>query len=174
MKPALLLVAWLLLPCMAWAGAAHEHGAVRLDIVVEASTITLQLETPLDNLLGFERAPRNEAERKSVAALAAQLRAAEALFKIDAAAQCTLGRVELASAALQLGPPGPAAAEREHADLDASFTFNCKDGAKAGFIDITLFDAFRRMKRIEVQVAAPTGQFKRTLKAPAPRIVLGR
>ena len=49
----------------AWAAKAHQHGVARLDVAVEATRVTLYLDTPLDNLLGFERAPRTDAERKA-------------------------------------------------------------------------------------------------------------
>jgi hypothetical protein len=164
----------LLLPALAWAGKPHEHGAAKLDISVEAGKITLQMEAPLDSLLGFERAPRNDAERKNVDELVRQLKAADALFRIDPAARCTLGTVALNSSALKLGQADARAADDDHADLDAAFEFNCKDGAKASFIDVALFDTFKRTRRIEVQVAAPKGQFKRTLAAPARRVALVR
>ena len=153
------------------AGKAHVHGAAKLDIAVEATRITVQLESPLDNLLGFERPPRTDAERKQADAMVARLKAAGSMFRIDPAAQCTLGKVGLASSALKLGQPDPS--EEGHADIDGSFEFNCADAAKAGFIDVDLFE-FKHLKRLEVQVAAPKGQFKRDLKRPATRIDLTR
>ena len=151
------------------AGKAHVHGIAKLDVAVEATKITLQLESPLDNLLGFERAPRTDAERQQADALVARLKAADAMFRIDPAAQCKLAKVDLTSSALKLGQPDPS--EEGHADIDGSFEFNCVDAAKAAFIDVGLFE-FKRMQRLEVQVAAPKGQFKRDLKRPANRIVL--
>ncbi len=176
LAPALLLA--LLHAASAAAGRAHDHGQARLDIAVEGSRITLQMASPLDNLLGFERAPRTEAERKSAAALVSRLQAADALFKPDPAAQCRLATVELESAALNLAPaPGRAEPEAkgvEHADLDALISFDCGDATRAAFIDVTLFDAFTRLKRIDVQVATSKGQLKRTLAAPARRVSLVR
>jgi len=152
---------------------AHVHGLARLDVAVEAKRITLQLDTPLDNLLGFERAPRTPAERRQAEAAIAQLKAAATLFRIDPAAGCTLAQVALTSAALKLGTPDPADATSGHADLDGSFEFACTAGAKAGYIDTTLF-AFPTLRQVEVQVAAPTGQFKCTLTRAASRIVLSK
>ena len=153
---------------------AHEHGAARLDIAVEAGRINFQLETPLDNLLGFEHAPRTAAERKRASAMAASLNAAAALFKIDPAAQCVLAKVELVSAPLGLGKAETPAPAEGHADLDGSFEFTCKDTAQAAFIDIGLFSTFADMQRIDVQIAAPKGQSKRTLRRPAFRITMAR
>ena len=168
-------------------GQAHEHGAARLDVALEAATLSLQFEAPLEALFGFERAPRSATERQLVNAGIARLKAADGLFKLDAAAQCALKRVALTSAALALGvatssAPAKAvnaaeAAETaitEHADLDATLEFECKDTAKLGSIDVGLFEAFPRLQRIEVQVATPKGQFKRSLKRPANRISLLR
>ena len=163
------------LPTMAWAqGQAHQHGVLKLDIVVEARKLTLQMESPLNNLVGFERAPRSDAERQRVDAALAKLKAAPGLFAIDPAAQCRLANVELTSAVLKLGPSQPASANEEHADIDASFEFECQDATRAAFVDVGLFDAFAEMKQIEVQAATPKGQLKRTLKRPARRVALIR
>ena len=154
------------------ASQAHVHGVARLDIAVDATRISLQLASPMDNLLGFERAPRTDAERRQSDALVARLRAADTLFRIDPAAGCTLAGVELTSAALKLGQA--TAGEEGHADLDADVVFNCTDATKAATIEVALFDAAARLQRLDVQVATPQGQFKRDLVRPARRIKLTR
>ena len=155
-------------------GHAHEHGAVKLDIAIDGNKVTLEMESPLDSLIGFERAPRTDAERKRADAAVARLKAADGLFSFDPAAGCTLANVELVSAPLKLGKAQPQAAGDEHADLDGDFAFDCKDTGKLGFIEVGLFKAFAGMQRIDVQVAMPKGQLKRTLKRPASRIQLAR
>ena len=153
--------------------AAHVHGQIRLDIVVDGPTIVIAMASPLDNFIGFERAPRTEAEKKTVEDAIAQLRAGAELFKIDPAANCKLGPVTLRSAALGLGKEEQGAVEG-HADLDASFAFNCTNTTAAKFIDVELFNAFKGLRQIEAQIAAPQGQFKRTLKRPAVRLAWGK
>jgi len=153
------------------AGHAHVHGVAKVDIAVEARRLSVQLEMPLDNLLGFERAPRTDAERKATEAALARLRAAAQMFAIDPAAQCSVANVELTSAALKLGSPDPQEEADGHADIDASFEFACVDAAKAAFLDVGLFE-FARLQRLEVQVATPRGQFRRDLQRPARRISL--
>ena len=171
---------------VAQAAQPHEHGVARLDVAVDAGRVSIELDTPLDNLLGFERAPRTDAERDKATALVARLRAADALFRIDAAAGCTLLKVDLRSAALQLSiaaasaAASPAAspvaspAASEHSDLNAVFEFRCKNGTRAGFVEVGLFDAFTALKRIELQVVTPRGQLKATLRKPASRVMLVR
>lgn len=174
----------LTLPCLAlaaclWAAPAlaaspHEHGVATLDVAVEAGRVSFSLETPLDNLLGFERAPRTDAERAKADAALARLRDAAALFRIDPAAGCTLAKVELVSPVLGLGPPPTAAGKEGHGDLDGQFDFRCTAGARAGFVEVGLFDAFASLKRIDLQLATPKGQMKVTLRRPQSRVALVR
>jgi hypothetical protein len=174
LRAPLMLPAALLLATVQVAAAepAHSHGNAKLDIAVEPNKISIAFESPLDNLLGFERAPRTDRERRQADAMVAKLQAAQALFQIDPAAQCQLAHVELTSAALKLGPPSGKAEQAGHADIDGSFEFNCADAAKAAYIEHGLFQ-FARLQRLELQLATPKGQFKRSLKRPAGRIPLG-
>ena len=162
------------------AAQPHEHGVARLDVAVDAGRVSIQLDTPLDNLLGFERAPRTDAEREKVAAVLTRLRAGESLFRVDAAAGCTLAKVELVSALLELelGKAGAVSQASipasDHADLSGVFEFHCKNGARAGFVEVGLFEAFPALKRIELQVVTPKGQLKAVLRKPASRVALMR
>lgn len=170
--PALVLAATMAWPLSAVADKAHQHGAARLDIAQDGRVLGIDLEAPLDDLLGFERAPRTDAERRSVEAVLASLRAGGRLFRIDPAAACTLTSTELVSAPLTLGPAG-AQAPDGHGDLEARWRFDCA-GAAPSHVDVGLFEAFKRMGRIEVQVATAKGQAKTTLRRPATRVVLPR
>ena len=161
-----------------WAGKAHEHGVARLDIGVEAARITLNFELALEDLAGFERAPRTDAERAAVQAALTRLRDAASLVHVDGAAGCTVARTELV-APLWGEPAGAAApvageAREGHGDLDARYEFKCSAGSKAGHIELQLFEAFARLKRIEVQAVTARGQMKVVLRRPQGRVALAR
>lgn len=170
------------------AAQQHVHGRMALDVAVDAQSITLAIDAPLDGFLGLERAPRSDSERKRAADMVARLKAADQLFQPDPAAGCKLSKVDLDSAVLGLGDAGKKAgreqehghagkaahAGSEHADIDVDIVFNCANAAAARFIDVRLFDAFSRIRTIDAQVAAPQGQFKRTLRPGAPRLSLVR
>ncbi|HMO45769.1 MAG TPA: DUF2796 domain-containing protein [Rubrivivax sp.] len=166
--------AWLLAaPLIAAAsGSAHQHGVGTLDIAVDARRIVVQFDTPLDNLVGFERAPRTDAERKRADEAVARLKDGDQLFRFDAAAGCKLARASLDSPVLGLGSHDAATAQRGHADLHASWEFDCADAAKATQVEVGLF-AFRQLKRVQVQLALPKAQLKRELKRPNGRLSLG-
>ena len=155
--------------------AAHVHGLMRMDIAVEKSTLTLQLDAPLDSLLGFERAPRTAAERQTADALLTRMNAdAAALFKPSAAAGCALTQAHVESAALQATAPASPATGGEHADLDASYEFRCAHPDQLNALEIGLFDAFPRLQKIEVQVAGTKLQSKQTLQRPNKQVTLRR
>jgi hypothetical protein len=160
----------------AWsAGKAHEHGALKLDVAIEGNKLTIAMEAPLDNLLGFERAPRTDAERKAAAEVLARLRSptqGKALFSADAAAQCTLSKAEVNAPVIE--PGAKPATKDEHADLDASYEFSCAQPAELRSLDVGLFDAYKRIQRIDVQVAGAKSQSKVTLKRPARSVKLVR
>lgn len=170
--PRILLATTLLalLPLAASAGKPHEHGAVKLDLALDGTKLELLLEAPLDSIVGFERAPRTDAERKTAADALARLRKGEGLFVLPAAAQCTLQPPAVKADVLE----GGAAPKDGHADLDASFAFTCTKPEQLATLDVALFDAFPRIRRIDVQVAAAKGQSKATLTAKARRVNLPR
>lgn len=150
-------------------GRPHQHGVARLDVAVDGTRVSIAFESPLDNLLGFERAPRTAAEQRAAAGLLAQLREAGTLFRFDAAARCRSTAVELRSAALQPGGASAPAAG-EHSDLDASYEFACERAPVQ--LEHGLFAAFARLQRLEVQAATATRQSGALLKRPAQRIPL--
>jgi hypothetical protein len=162
---------------------AHQHGHMALDVAVDAQSITLAIESPLDSFLGFERAPRTDAERKRVADMVARLNAAEQLSQPDPVAACKLSKVVLTSAVLGLGEKSEAAHSHgekeghdshEHADIDVDIVFTCAKATEARFIDVQLFHVYKRIRTIGAQVASPQGQFKRTLRPDASRLRLTR
>lgn len=164
---------WLLLssPVAALAqGHAHEHGIARLDIAVDAQQIVVQFDTPLDNLVGFERAPRTDAERQRADEAVARLKAGETMFRFDPASGCKLARASVDSPALGLGKR-QAAASGGHADLSANWEFNCANPGKAAFVDVGLF-SFNQLKRVQVQLVLEKTQLKRELKRPQARLQL--
>lgn len=157
---------------------AHVHGVVKLDVAVQGATLSVQLEAPLDSLVGFEHRPRTDAQRQAAAAALRQLNDGAALFKPDAAAGCTLTRTEVNGDALQpAAPVAPGAAAPKdggHADLDASYEFTCTTPAQLAGLEQALFSTFKRISRIEVQVAGARGQARQTLRRPASRVTLAR
>ena len=165
------------------ASKAHEHGTVRLDVALDGAQLVIALDAPLDNLLGFERAPRTDAERKAAASLLNRLRQpglSQALWGLSPAAQCSLRQSQVLAPMLATVAVAPLAPNRakptapadDHADLEAHFEYTCANPAALRQLDLGLFDTYPRIQRINVQVAGPQGQRKLTLKRPQRQVPL--
>ncbi|RYF61725.1 MAG: DUF2796 domain-containing protein [Comamonadaceae bacterium] len=149
---------------------AHVHGEVELGVALEGPAIVIEMRTPLDNLVGFERAPRNDVEKNTVDQTVSRLRAADYLFRIDPAGNCKLGPVTLEAPALGLGAAAASSGQGEHAEMLASFAFNCTAANQVKFIELDLFKAFSRVRQIDAEIVTAEGQHKRSLKRPASRL----
>lgn len=148
---------------------AHQHGVAKLAVAVDGPLLEITLESPLDNLLGFERAPRTNAEREAVRKMAQRFHAPAGLYTPTAAAQCTPQGAELASdvldpALLAAGAAAAAAASPAarsgdgHADLDATVRFQCANPAALKGVEVGLFKAFPKFRQIDAAVATGSGQ----------------
>ena len=172
--PAVALAAGLMMAGAAQAhGDKHEHGVVHLDVAVEGDTLAIQLESPLDSVLGFERQPRTPAERQSVERMLAMLRGGAVLFTPDARGQCRFEEAQLESGLIAGASTDSAANKSEHLDVDVSYRFRCAAASHLSSLSHQLFALFPRIQRIDAQVATPKGQSRQVLKRPDATLSLG-
>lgn len=153
----------LLFPLFVHAATAHVHGVARMDLAVEGNKLTVSMEIPLDNIVGFEHLPSTEAQKKALAESMKILRNAASLFAPTAAAGCTVESADVADPF----PDGKAKADG-HADVDADYVFQCAKPAALKSLETTLFKHFKRLRRIDVQRATPSGQGAATMSAERP------
>jgi hypothetical protein len=92
---------------------AHVHGLARLAVTLDGNLLALMLESPLDNLLGFEHHPRTPEQQEAAARLMATLNAPADLFTPTAAADCVPVRVAIESPLLA-APAGTHDGQHEH------------------------------------------------------------
>ena len=97
-------LASVLLACTAFAASdderreheAHEHGHGTLDIVVEGEDLVIELRIPAVNVVGFEHAPKDDAEREAVRQALVPFGNATSLFVLSAEADCEVEEAEAA------------------------------------------------------------------------------
>jgi hypothetical protein len=176
----------------------HEHGVGSLTLVVEGNVAEIELESPAVNIVGFEHAPKDEAERTTLERAVATLKDGGRLFGFPTAAGCRLTESLVSSSLLGDEPEaevdhedhqahddaqatqtphedGDHDAEHEHethADLDADYRFECDDAARIDRVEVRLFEAFPGTQRLRVQFATAKGQGGAELTAARPRIEL--
>lgn len=173
------------------APAAHVHGAASLQVAVDGKMLTLNFESPLDSLVGFEHAPRTDRQKDAVRRMGQQLRRTETLFVPTPAARCTPQSVKLESeviTASMLDPDGkqPSAVSRPadppakkqsghheesaHAEIEGEFIFRCENPENLRDLEAKLFDVFPKVTRLDVQVAARKGQKSARLSPGTRRV----
>jgi hypothetical protein len=154
---------------------AHVHGQGHLDVAIDEGVLTIHLESPLDSFVGFEHAARNEKERAAVQRMARTLRT-EPMFVPSAAAGCRLKQISLSSPVLDpalLGESRPAkeeGGESGHAELIGEYVYACEKVAALKGLEVRLFTAFPALKRLDAQVAGPTGQSGARLTKQSPNL----
>ncbi|HRH81419.1 MAG TPA: DUF2796 domain-containing protein [Thiobacillaceae bacterium] len=145
------------------AHGAHQHGVAQLEVAVDGPTLTIRLESPLDNLLGFEHAPRTEKQKQAAQGLLAALRRGDGLFTPTATAGCKLNEAKVEAPVLE----GRADAG-DHADLDADWRYTCAQPARLTGMKVGLFAKYPGLKRLDAAVVSGKGQaaFRLTRKQP--------
>lgn len=163
---------------------AHLHGKVVVNLALEGGTLSAELDAPAINVVGFERAPRSDAERRGAAAVDRWLASGVGMLGVPATARCERARVDYT-------PPRPGsdasaqahdheheheheheADDDMHSDYLARFTYNCANPAALAWVDLWLLRRLKNVAEIEVNLVTPQLQTQRTLGADAARIEL--
>jgi len=157
------------------AAPPHVHGVAALDVALDGGSLQLSLDSPLDNLVGFEHAPANGKETQAIRAMVRRFSRAQELFAPTPAARCALKSVQLSSpvidakmlAAEGVAPmaPGDVHEEPGHADLDAQIEFSCQRPSELAGLEARIFAVFPGLHRIDAQVVTPARQSAATLTA---------
>lgn len=148
---------------------AHEHGVGRLNAVLDAKTLELELESPAMNLVGFEHLATTDADKAKVAAVRKQLEQPLALFSLPKAAGCVVSTQELESPLFGDKPEddhdhatdgkGAAAHDHDHSEIHAHYQFTCATPAALKNLDLAnIFKTFPATLKIQVQLIGPSGQ----------------
>ncbi|MDZ4304556.1 MAG: DUF2796 domain-containing protein [Pseudomonas sp.] len=148
---------------------AHEHGVGRLNAVLDAKTLELELESPAMNLVGFEHLATTAADKAKVAAVRKQLEQPLALFSLPKAAGCVVSTQELESPLFGDKPEddhdhatdgkGAAAHDHDHSEIHAHYQFTCATPAALKNLDLAnIFKTFPATLKIQVQLIGPSGQ----------------
>ena len=166
-------------PVPAYAASAHVHGVASLQVAIDGDRLVLDFSSPLDNLVGFEHAPRNDKQKAAVRRMAERLHKAELMFVPTAEARCARSSVNLVSPVLDRAllsvdsvakPASPEASGGEarkgagkpdksgHAALSAEIVFRCERPGSLSGLEVDVFDAFPDLKRLDVQVAGAKRQ----------------
>ena len=144
---------------------AHEHGHGTLDIVVEGEELVIELRIPAVNVVGFEHAPKDDAEREAVRQALVPFGDATSLFVLSAEADCEVEEAEAAISSMghedeheEHAEDGSDSDAEAHSELRATYHFHCHAPERLGEIDVRAFEHLRDAEEVDVRVVTPAAQ----------------
>ena len=160
---------------------AHEHGAAELTVALDGQALVIELISPLDNLVGFEHAPANDAQRAALAEAGRLLSDADAMFALTAAAACRFEQADIESP-WPMAAVAPAAGHAdaahapptrgEHEEVVVTYRYTCLQPAALQRIDVRAFARFPRLREIRAEHATARGQGAAVLTPAAAALAL--
>jgi hypothetical protein len=169
---------------------AHEHGRGTLNIAIEGTRLSMELEAPGADIVGFEHKAKTEQQKAAIEKAEQQLMVGEELFRLPAAAGCVL---QTSGASLEGHAHDHDArdqgkghgkdhghhdgkanhADSEHSGFRAEYVFDCKAPASLTSIVFDYFKVFAGAQKLDVTVITPKGQTKFEVSRAKPRLDLG-
>jgi Protein of unknown function (DUF2796) len=155
----------------------HQHGHGTLNIAVEGSRVSMELEVPGNDIVGFEHAAKTKVQRAAMAGARAQLGAPLSLFRLPANAGCA---VKEATVKIESGSKDDAKKaghkhddhDHDHSEFHAEYTLECGTITNLTSIEFPYFSVFKGAEELEVNVVTPKGQTKFEVNRDKPRLEL--
>lgn len=137
---------------------AHVHGKAELNLLIDGTTIAIELKSPALNVLGFEHEPETNEERGIVKQAKKKLSNYKNIFSI-ADLNCQVTEYEIESpyeSEHEEGHHGHKHHDEEyhsedddHDDYYLSYSLKCENTNELKIIEIKLFDNFEGFEIIE-------------------------
>ncbi|MDP7359360.1 MAG: DUF2796 domain-containing protein [Pseudomonadales bacterium] len=134
---------------------AHIHGVGHLNIAIENEVVTIYLQTPAADIIGFEHVAETEEEREMAASARNKLNDVAAMFRFSGA-DC---QVRPGS-----GVEVPAS-DGEASDVIAEYTFECADGNLPESMAVELSTEFPDLKVLKAVWLTESSQGTKELTA---------
>ena len=142
---------------------AHVHGIGHLNVAAEGSSVVVELIAAAAGLIGFERAPRSDAERETFNLAKENLMAGDAMIRFNTEAGCRLETAEVDADFAQAGQAhahdqGSHDGGDAHGDFHVSYRFECERPDELGSAALGLFAGFPALERVLVHYVTAEGQ----------------
>ena len=148
---------------------AHVHGQAQLDLVLDQTNLSIELESPTMNVLGFEHEPRTTDEKSALADAAEIFGNGNNVITLQGGGcQLTEHTLEMPfteSHAINHGDDNHDTDEHDHdhSEIHASYLFSCKNGNAVEKMHVNLFKLFPGFEQINLQWVVFAKQGKQVL-----------
>ena len=132
----------------------HVHGHGTVSVAVDGPVLTVMVETPAHDVLGFEHVASTAADKRLVAAVRSLLESPRTLFEVSSDTTCALEGADIA-----IGPERAATGgDSGHSDIAATYTFRCAAPPDLDQIAFPWFEAFPLSEKLDMIVLDRRGQ----------------
>lgn len=165
---------------------AHEHGHGTLNIAVEKTRISMELEVPGMDIVGFEHAAESKDDKAAVEKATKALAQPLALFKIPDGAGCKVAetKVNIETEHDHEDEKGEAHADEKHGDHEhedgeghnhfhVTYALECTKPAALTSIAFDYFKSFAGAQKLTVNVVTEKAQNNYEVSRDKPSLDLG-
>jgi hypothetical protein len=162
---------------------AHVHGHGRLNIAIEDKTVSIELEAPGADIVGFEHEAATRAQSAAIEKAKATLASGLSLFTPAAAAGCTQNASKVSIEAehehehehhAEGAKPDAEeeAADHHHSEFHAEYAFECASPDRLTSMTFDYFKAFPNAQELDISLISPKGQSSYEVNRDKPRLDL--
>ena len=163
---------------------AHQHGHGTFNLAIEGSHVSMELEAPGADIVGFEHPAQTPEQKAAVEKATTTLASPLSVFKVPEAAGCrivaTSVRLEAdeehedkAAKSEAKSDAKPETKAAEHSDFHAEYGLECTNTKAISSIVFDYFRAFPGAQELDVTVVTDKGQNKFEVTRANPRIDIG-
>ncbi|EGQ8260499.1 DUF2796 domain-containing protein [Vibrio parahaemolyticus] len=163
--------------------SAHVHGHVEFNIAQDGSDLLLEITAPGADVVGFEHAPENAEQEKTLQHAVATLEDSNALFAINPQAQCEIEEVHVEHSLGgqheehehhdHEGHEGHDHSEHsDHGEFTVQYRFHCAQVGELSRIQTDWFNQFPSTESVNVNLFTDTTQSATSLTKSNTQIAI--
>ena len=142
---------------------AHVHGHGRLNIAIEDKTLSMELEVPAADIVGFEHEPETPEQKAALEEAKAKLAAGLSLFTPSSAAGCAQTSAKVMTEADHdeeeaHGGGHTHEADHQHSEFHAEYAFECASPSQITSMSFDYFEVFPNAEALNVSLISAKGQ----------------
>ena len=159
----------------------HEHGVGHLNIAIEGKRVSMELEVPGADIVGFEHEASTATQKAAVKKAKSELEAALGVFKLPADAKCKIATADVKIQAEHEHEHDADEAKHEgegeeghhHSEFHAAYAIDCAAPEKLTGIDFHYFDLFAGARKLDINLVTEKGQNHYEVSREQPKLTFG-
>lgn len=152
--------------------STHTHDAGRLEMSVLENEITLTLQVPGTDIVGFEHPADTEEDRSRVADAISDLSKPLTIFEIPPEAGCMTTSANVALVGDAFGQEDTSGTGEDHHEFHADYLLQCEDIEVMKTIRFAYFERFTDARQLTVRLSSSNGTQDILVQRETPLLTL--